>query len=129
MADAEANPGQAATRVFISYSRVDGAFADSLRTALIARGYDAWIDREDVAGADAPEHARHCGQTNVGQSAANALDDLVQGRTVVCTPMSTDRYGRTVALCTVGNADLARVMVSQGWARDWPRYSQRLRRS
>lgn len=40
------------TRVFISYSRHDGAFADALRTALIARGYDAWIDREDIAVAE-----------------------------------------------------------------------------
>lgn len=78
-----------------------------------------------LSGIDAPEHDRHCGQVSVGQRAAQALDDLVQSRTVSCVADGTDRYGRTVALCTAGNTDLARTMVIQGWARDWPRYSHR----
>ncbi len=36
------------TRVFISYSRVDGVFAEKLRNALIARGFEAYLDREDI---------------------------------------------------------------------------------
>ncbi len=40
-------------RVFISYSRKDGAFADRLRVALIERGYDANLDREDIAPGEA----------------------------------------------------------------------------
>jgi endonuclease YncB( thermonuclease family) len=43
---------------------------------------------------------------------------------VVCTPVSLDRYGRTVASCAVGGADLADWLVRQGLALDWPRYSQ-----
>jgi len=39
--------------VFISYSRADSAFTDSLRTSLIGRGYDAWIDREDIGAGEA----------------------------------------------------------------------------
>ena len=35
--------------VFISYSRKDSRFAEQLRTALIDRGYDADLDREDIA--------------------------------------------------------------------------------
>lgn len=77
-----------------------------------------------LSGIDAPEHDRHCGQVNVGQRAAHALDDLVQSRTVSCVAQGLDRYGRTVAMCSVCNADLARIMVTQGWARDWPRYSR-----
>ena len=34
--------------VFISYSRVDGAFAEKLRGALISRGYEAYLDKEDI---------------------------------------------------------------------------------
>ncbi|PZO52808.1 MAG: hypothetical protein DCF16_08410 [Alphaproteobacteria bacterium] len=36
-------------RVFISYSRVDSAFAEQLRVALIDRGYEANLDRQDIA--------------------------------------------------------------------------------
>src|SRR5262252_11194133 len=35
-------------RVFISYSRVDGVFAEKLRAALIARGLEAYLDKEDI---------------------------------------------------------------------------------
>lgn len=35
-----------------------------------------------------------------------------------------DEYeGRVTATCSVGETDLGGHMVSQGWARDWPRYS------
>ena len=34
--------------VFISYSRRDGEFASRLHDALAERGYDVWIDREDI---------------------------------------------------------------------------------
>ena len=37
------------TRIFISYSRADVAFADRLYTALTARGYEVHIDRSDLA--------------------------------------------------------------------------------
>lgn len=35
---------------FISYSRADSAFADRLYTALVGRGYTAWMDREKLEG-------------------------------------------------------------------------------
>jgi hypothetical protein len=35
-------------KVFISYSRVDGTFAKKLRSALIARGFEAYLDEEDI---------------------------------------------------------------------------------
>ncbi|KAB2902261.1 MAG: TIR domain-containing protein [Anaerolineae bacterium] len=34
--------------VFISYSRTDRAFVHKLFDALEAKGYDAWIDWEDI---------------------------------------------------------------------------------
>ena len=36
------------TRVFISYSRKDMAFADKLEAALKARGFEVLIDREEI---------------------------------------------------------------------------------
>ena len=36
------------TRVFISYSRKDMAFADKLEAALKARGFEVLIDRQEI---------------------------------------------------------------------------------
>src|SRR5262245_66075505 len=36
------------TQVFISYSRADGVFADSLAAVLEARGFAVLIDRSDI---------------------------------------------------------------------------------
>ena len=42
-----------------------------------------------------------------------------------CLPISLDRYGRTVATCSVGGADLGDWLVRNGLALDWPQYSKR----
>lgn len=41
------------TRIFLSYSRRDAEFVDRLSTALKDRGYDAYVDREDISGGEA----------------------------------------------------------------------------
>lgn len=35
-------------KVFISYSRVHVAFAEKLRSALVGRGFEAYLDKEDI---------------------------------------------------------------------------------
>jgi len=42
---------------------------------------------------------------------------------VRCVPRARDRFARLVATCYQGNDDLARWLVAQGLALDWPRYS------
>jgi endonuclease YncB( thermonuclease family) len=37
--------------------------------------------------------------------------------------INLDRYGRTVATCAVGGADLGEWLVRKGLALDWPEYS------
>ncbi|MET4185434.1 endonuclease YncB(thermonuclease family) [Bradyrhizobium sp. JR7.2] len=79
-------------------------------------------------GIDAPESDQPCRgddslQYRCGAKAANELDRFIQSRPVVCVPVDTDRYGRTVAACSVGGVDLAGWLVSQGRAL-WPRYSK-----
>ncbi|WP_319798999.1 thermonuclease family protein [Nitrobacter sp.] len=79
-------------------------------------------------GIDAPESSQLCrGEDSLpfrcGAKAANALDGLIGGRPVRCTPVSTDQYGRTVASCMVDGVDLASWLVSHGLALDWPQYS------
>ena len=80
-------------------------------------------------GIDAPEWTQLCrGADSVhyrcGAVAANGLSTFIAGRPVVCAPKAVDRYGRTVALCTVAGTDLAGWMVGAGYALDWPRYSR-----
>ena len=60
-----------------------------------------------------------------GAKAANDLDAFIAGRPVNCLPISLDRYGRTVATCSVGGADLGDWLVRNGLALDWPQYSKR----
>jgi TIR domain len=47
-ADAPGREGGPKAKIFISYSRKDLAFADRLDAALKARGFETFIDREDI---------------------------------------------------------------------------------
>jgi endonuclease YncB( thermonuclease family) len=81
-------------------------------------------------GIDAPESSQLCRgddslQYRCGAKAANDLDAFIAERTVSCLPISLDRYGRTVATCSVGGADLGDWLVRDGLALDWPQYSKR----
>ena len=81
-------------------------------------------------GIDAPESSQLCRgedslQYRCGAKAANDLDAFIAGRPVNCLPISLDRYGRTVATCSVGGADLGDWLVRNGFALDWPQYSKR----
>jgi hypothetical protein len=62
-------------------------------------------------GVDAPESSQLCrgADSNLyrcGANAANDLDTFIARRPVNCTPVSEDQYGRSVAICSVGGADL-----------------------
>lgn len=79
-------------------------------------------------GIDAPEHDQLCRggdslQYRCGAKAANALDQFIASRPVNCTPLGTDRYGRTVASCSIADVDLGQWLVAHGYALDWPRFS------
>ena len=59
-------------------------------------------------GIDAPESTQFCraedsDQYRCGAQAANDLDAFIARRPVNCNPISLDRYGRTVATCSVGS--------------------------
>jgi endonuclease YncB( thermonuclease family) len=58
-----------------------------------------------------------------GDDAAAALEALVDGRELTCIEVDRDRYGRTVATCTVAGQDIGAAMVRQGWALDFEGYS------
>ncbi len=67
-------------RVFISYSRVDGVFAEMVRDALVARGYAVRLDKQDIV---------------LGEDWRKRLDILILGVEVVLfiiSPDSVDRW-------------------------------------
>nr|WP_081602550.1 thermonuclease family protein [Afipia felis] len=79
-------------------------------------------------GIDAPESSQLCRNNNsdlyrCGAEAANKLSAFTLGKIVNCEPIDRDRYGRTVARCSVNGADIAEWLVETGLALDWPRYS------
>ncbi len=80
-------------------------------------------------GIDAPESAQLCQDATsrdwrCGQQAALALSDRIARRPVACEVKDTDRYGRSVAACSVGGESINAWMVSQGWAMAYRQYSK-----
>ena len=79
-------------------------------------------------GIDAPERAQSCataaGQTyRCGQAATEALTRLLGAGQPDCAERDRDRYGRSVAICTVAGRDINRAMVADGWAVAYRQYS------
>jgi endonuclease YncB( thermonuclease family) len=76
---------------------------------------------------DAPEGGQPCQLDGkpwrCGSAAANALAEFLDRRTVTCEPRTRDRYGRTVAVCTVAGQDVGAWLVREGWALAFRNYS------
>lgn len=75
-------------------------------------------------GIDAPELKQSCSDGwPAGRLAATHLQSLIAGRNVSCERRITDHYGRTVAVCRTGGEDLGAIMVRDGYAWAFVRYS------
>jgi endonuclease YncB( thermonuclease family) len=74
-----------------------------------------------LQGIDAPELPGHCARGRActpGDPFASTdnLRALVSGATMVCRQTDTDRYGRTVARCSVRGRDLSCAQIAGGFA-------------
>ncbi len=78
-------------------------------------------------GIDAPESRQTCRRDTVtwrcGVEAARALRLFIDGQRVTCRERDIDRYGRIVAVCHAGGQDLNGLLVSEGMALAYRRYS------
>jgi endonuclease YncB( thermonuclease family) len=78
-------------------------------------------------GVDAVEGRQSCTRGGrewaCGNEAARTLRNLIGDRTVTCTKRDVDTYGRIVAVCRSGAADLGAEMVRLGFATAYRRYS------
>lgn len=106
-------------QVTVTPGNVDVIDGDSFR-----RGKD----EIRLNGIDAPEYRQTCRDAagrdwDCGKEAARALRNLVAGRTVECTGLDADRYGRLVSRCTVGDLVINAEMVRLGWAIAYTRHA------
>jgi endonuclease YncB( thermonuclease family) len=71
-------------------------------------------------GIDAPEYRQYCYRRGrpwrCGIDATRVLRALIANRPVACRRHEEDRYGRTVATCSVDGTDLGAAMVAGGHA-------------
>jgi endonuclease YncB( thermonuclease family)/outer membrane protein OmpA-like peptidoglycan-associated protein len=79
-------------------------------------------------GIDAPERSQTCGRPDgtawaCGKDATAALAAHVGNRPVACDPLYLDPFGRTVAVCKVGDEDIGRWLVSNGHAVAYRKFS------
>ena len=80
-------------------------------------------------GIDAPESAQRCRSEgriwSCGREATRALVRRIGSHPVTCKERDRDRYGRVVAVCSVGGKDVNAWMVAEGWAFAYRKYSRR----
>ncbi len=74
-----------------------------------------------LTGLDAPEWNQTCSRSdgadwNCGRAANERMRELTRGKTISCAGEGHDRYGRLLATCRVGGADIAEAMVRDGLA-------------
>lgn len=70
---------------------------------------------------DAPELHQNCKDAagrewRCGRRARDELRKILTRGPVQCRTLSKDRFGRIVALCSVGGRDVGEAMVREGWA-------------
>lgn len=107
---------EAASTLLTGRARViDGDTLDMGGTRIRLYGVDAF-ERDQTCGAGASTW--YC-----GLAGTDALTRRLDGRTVSCDPLDTDRYGRTVARCRTGGEDIGAWMVERGLAVAYRQYS------
>lgn len=74
-----------------------------------------------LTGLDAPEWNQTCSRADAadwacGRAAADRMRGLTRGATLSCEGEGHDRYGRLLATCRAGDADIAEALVRDGLA-------------
>ncbi len=81
---------------------------------------DIGEDRYRLNGIDTPERGQTCGggagAWPCGEAATKRLKELVAGRAVNCKTHEIDGYGRFIATCRADGVDIGQVMVREGLA-------------
>jgi endonuclease YncB( thermonuclease family) len=82
-----------------------------------------------LEGIEAPESRQTCFRDGrnerCSQQSSFHLSNQIGRKTVRCSDEGRDRYGRTLAICYLGSQDLNAMMVRDGHAVAYRRYSRR----
>jgi endonuclease YncB( thermonuclease family) len=98
-------------------------------TARVVDGDSLHVDSTEVRlfGVDAFEGRQLCARDGTpwrcGDAAASKLRELTTGRSIICDKRDIDSYGRTVAVCTNGDVDVAAELTSAGLALAYREFS------
>jgi len=116
-AETEPVPAEASANRIEGVGRViDGDTLDVGGVRVRLHGIDAF---ESNQMCDGPRGPWAC-----GAAATRSLKARAEGRDLVCQVLDTDRYGRKVSRCERDGVDVARVLVSEGLALAYRRYSR-----
>ena len=80
-------------------------------------------------GIDTPEKKQKCKDRNglsypCGEFATNELKKIISSGQLFCKKRATDRYGRSISICYVNGVDINSLMVKNGWALAYRKYSK-----
>ena len=80
-------------------------------------------------GIDTPEKKQKCKNKNglsypCGLVATNELKKIIISGKLFCKKKTTDRYRRSISTCYVNGVDISSLMVKNGWALAYRKYSK-----
>ncbi|MDC9700749.1 MAG: thermonuclease family protein [Alphaproteobacteria bacterium] len=109
-------------------AKVDAA--DIFGQAKIVDGDSLEIYEKEIRlyGIDAPEMDQWCGidgEYSCGHDAKRALIQMIADNPVRCEDLGRDNYDRILAICYVNDVNLNAVLVREGWALAYQRYSMK----
>ena len=118
--------------VFIYFMSFSLANCKSLDNSIrIIDGDTIILNSEKIRfyGIDTPEKKQKCKDRNglsypCGEFATNELKKIISSGQLFCKKRATDRYGRSISICYVNGVDINSLMVKNGWALAYRKYSK-----
>ena len=114
---------------FISFSLANCKSLDN--SIRIIDGDTIILNSEKIRfyGIDTPEKKQKCKDRNglsypCGEFATNELKKIISSGQLFCKKRATDRYGRSISICYVNGVDINSLMVKNGWALAYRKYSR-----
>ena len=105
--------------------------SNSIESLRIIDGDTIILNSEKIRfyGIDTPEKKQKCEDKNgllypCGLIATNELKKIIVSGKLLCKKRTTDRYGRSISICYINGKDINSLMVKNGWALAYRKYSK-----